>query len=237
MSVLITGAKGAIGSACVARFVQKGVHVLAQDLDASSFDGQEGITAISGDLLDSEVLATIRRLAQETGLTAVVAAHGIAGSSALPDCNEQFVDRVMKINWATIPTLFSSVESVLAANDGSYIAVASQAALGGEAENIVYCASKFAINGWIEMQQKLNTEISFHSICPGSTNSALLRKAQTQFAVAAGLTPDEYYIERAKQISLGRYGEPREIAASAYYLAQRGPRPTILPVTGGDVLV
>ncbi|MCA4132538.1 SDR family oxidoreductase [Arthrobacter sp. M4] len=237
MSVLVTGAAGAIGSACVDAFASHGIEVLAQDLDASSLEGREGVTPISGNLQDPGVLARIGELAEQTRLTAVVVAHGIAGSSALPDCTEEFTDRVLRINWSTIPALFDAVETTLTRNQGKYIAVASQAALGGESENIVYCASKFAINGWIQAKQDLGGPISFHSICPGATNSPLLMKAQKQFAAAAGQTPEEYYTQRAKPISLGRYGEPREMGAAAYYLSQPGPKPTILPVTGGDVLL
>jgi NAD(P)-dependent dehydrogenase (short-subunit alcohol dehydrogenase family) len=237
MSVLVTGAAGAIGSACVDAFVSHGIEVLAQDMDASSLEGRGGVTAISGNLLDADTLSHIGELAEQTGLTAVVAAHGIAGSSALPDCSDEFIDRVMRINWSTIPALFDAVEPALARNQGKYIAVASQAALGGESENIVYCGSKFAVNGWIQAKQDLGGPVSFHSICPGPTHSALLQKATIQFAAALGITSEEYQIERAKPISLGRYGEPREMGAAAYYLSQPGPKPTILPVTGGDVLL
>lgn len=79
--------------------------------------------------------------------------------------------------------------------------------------------------------------MSFHALCPGATNSPLLVTAQKQFAAAQGITPEQYHTERAEQISLGRYGEPREMAAAAYYLTRPGARPTVLPVTGGDVLV
>ncbi len=183
------------------------------------------------------MLGTIRRLGEENGLTAAVAAHGVAGSNALADCSDQFIDRVLTVNWETVPALYRTVESSLKQAKGSYVVVASQAALGGESENIVYCASKFAINGWIEAQQALVNEVSFHSLCPGSTKSPLLMMAQKQFALAEGVTPEEYYAERAKPISLGRYGEPREMGAAAYYLTRPGARPTILPVTGGDVLL
>ncbi|MDQ6752942.1 MAG: SDR family oxidoreductase, partial [Actinomycetota bacterium] len=111
------------------------------------------------------------------------------------------------------------------------------AALIGEAENAAYCAAKFAVNGWVEEQAQRTSTLSVHALCPGATNSALLIAAQQKFAAAEGVSAQEYYDQRAAQIAVGRYGEPEEIAAAAAFLAAPGPRPTIMAVTGGDVLL
>jgi NAD(P)-dependent dehydrogenase (short-subunit alcohol dehydrogenase family) len=237
VSVLVTGARGAIGSACVDQFVAAGETVIAQDLDTSGSEWHPSVIPVSGDLLDDTVLRRLAELSDETGLTAVVAAHGIAGSAALLDCSDDFVSRVLSINWSTIPLLFDAVRGRLKASSGSFIAIASQAALIGEAENTAYCAAKFAVNGWVQAQAALADGYTVHALCPGATNSPLLFAAQKKFALAEGVSPDAYYRARTTQISLGRYGEPREIAAAAAYLAQPGPRPVVLAVTGGDILL
>lgn len=236
MSVLITGAAGAIGSACVTAFLEAGEIAIAHDLNTQGLE-REGVITVGGDLLDPVVLSDLGAVAAENGLTAVVVAHGIAGSAALTDCTPEFVSRVLRINWEAIPRLFSAVESPLRINHGSFIAIASQAALIGEAQNIAYCAAKFAVRGWIEAKAASDSPITFHAVCPGSTNSALLRSAQEKFAAAEGITPEEYYKQRAEPISLGRYGEPEEVAAVSYYLSRPGRRPTVIAVTGGDDLL
>ena len=237
MSVLVTGARGAIGSAVVHYFLAAGEQVIAQDLDTTGLDEHPNLTLVAGNLLDPEVLIAISEHARNTGLTAVVAAHGIAGSAALGDCSDQFIDRVLSVNWSTIPLLFDAVRDVLRLNNGAYVAVASQAALIGEAENAAYCAAKFAVNGWVQAQAELADGYTVHSLCPGATNSPLLMAAQKKFALAEGISPEVYYQQRTVQISLGRYGEPSEIAAAAAYLTTPGPRPVVLAVTGGDVLL
>ena len=237
MSILVTGARGAIGSAIVDHFLAAGETVIAQDLAVAVVDGLDTFIPVSGNLLDP---ATLRRLAERahtTGLTAVVAAHGIAGSAAIADCTDEFIDRVLSVNWATIPLLFNAVRDTLRSNRGTFIAVASQAALIGEAENAAYCAAKFAVNGWVQAQSAAADGYTVHSLCPGATNSPLLIEAQKKFAAAEGISREEYYQRRTIQVSLGRYGEPHEIAAAAAYLATPGPRPTVLAVTGGDVLL
>ncbi len=237
MSILVTGARGAIGSAIVKHFLDSGETVIAQDLSVEGIEASERLVTVEGNLLDEVVQEKITRLSDELGLTGVVAAHGIAGSAALADCSDEFIDRVIAVNWATIPILFEAVRSVLKQNAGSFVAIASHSALIGESENAAYCAAKFAVNGWVESQARHADGYTVHSLCPGATNSPLLIAAQKKFALAEGMTPEEYYTARTVQISLGRYGEPNEIAAAAAYLCTPGPRPVVLAVTGGDVLL
>lgn len=236
MTILVTGAAGAIGRACVQQFVDRGHQVFAQDLDASSWADTPAVTPISGNLLDPQLHATIDRVIGDGELTAVVAAHGVAGSSTLPDCTPEFVDRVLAVNASTVPLLFDTVRTHLERTGGAFIAVASQAALTGEAGNIAYCAAKFAVLGWVREMASRSTGVTVHALCPGATNSDLLIAAQKRFAAAEGVTSEEYYAQRARQIAIGRYGEPHEIAAAAEYLATRGRRPVVLAVTGGDVM-
>lgn len=98
MSVLVTGAVGAIGSATVDRLLAAGEEVLAQDLDPARLERRPGVTTVAGDLLAASTLDQIAGLAASTGLSAVVAAHGVAGSNALADCSDAFIDRVLTIN-------------------------------------------------------------------------------------------------------------------------------------------
>lgn len=236
MTILVTGAAGAIGRACVQQFLERGHRVLAQDLEATTWADTPSVTPISGNLLDPSVHTNIGQALGSDPLTAVVAAHGVAGSSALEDCSPEFVDRVLAVNATTIPLLFATTRPQLERTGGAFIAVASQAALTGEAGNIAYCAAKFAVLGWVQAMAARLSGVSVHALCPGATNSDLLIAAQKRFAAAEGATPEEYYAERARQIAIGRYGEPREIAAAAAYLTTRGRRPIVLAVTGGDVM-
>lgn len=236
MTVLVTGAAGAIGHACVERFRAAGEQVIAQDLDASAWADTEGVIVVSGNLLADGCLTDLQGAASEHGLRAVVAAHGVAGSAVLSDCSPEFVARVLAVNATTIPMLYASVESYLRESHGAFVAVASQAALTGEAGNTAYCAAKFAVLGWVKAMTASNTEVSFHALCPGATMSPLLIAAQKQFAAAEGISPEEYFDERARQIAVGRYGEPSEIAAAANYLTGAHTKPLVLAVTGGDVL-
>lgn len=237
MTVLVTGAAGAIGRACAEKFLACDEPVIAQDLDASSWSGTPGVTPLSGDLSDTAFLEQLNHKVRGGALRCVVAAHGIAGSATLADCEPAFVDRVLTVNMLTVPLLFGAVRDGLAASRGAFVAVASQAALVGEAGNTAYCAAKFALVGWIRAMAAQEQQLTLHALCPGATDSPLLRAAQRSFAAAEGVAPGEYYQHRARQIAVGRYGRPQEIAAAAAYLSASVRRPVVLAVTGGDVLL
>lgn len=236
MTVIVTGAAGAIGSACVDVFLAAGHRVLAQDLRTDAIGPRDNLTVVTGNLTEPADLERLSR-AVDGPLDAVVAAHGVAGSAALENCTPEFVNRVLTVNWRTVPSLFKAVERQLSASYGIFVSVASQAALSGESENAAYCAAKFGVRAWSETQALVRADIAFRCICPGATESPLLIAAQRQFAEAEGVTQEEYYKARTRQISLGRYGKPSEIAASILYLSARGTRPRVLAVTGGDGLL
>ena len=234
--MLVTGSAGAIGKACVERFRAEGEDVIAHARDAEMWASMPDVTPVSGDLLDDYCLSRLAVAVRGRKLRTVVAAHGIAGSALIEDCTDGFVSTVLEVNFLTVPRLFAAVRSRLAETRGSFIAVASQAALTGEAGNVAYCAAKFGVLGWVNAVADDAADVSVHALCPGATNSKLLVAAQRRFAAAEGVSPEEYYRDRAKQIAVGRYGEPEEIAAAAAYLAAGGQRPRVLAVTGGDVL-
>ncbi len=241
MTVVVTGAAGAIGNACVERFLSEGEDVIAQDLDAAAWSNtawsdSARVTVVKGNLLSPQCLDQLALAAGGGPLRAAVAAHGVAGSAVLADCTPQFVDRVLTVNASTIPLLYRAVRTRLQAANGAFVAIASQAALIGEAGNTAYCAAKFAVLGWVRAVAQRESDLTLHALCPGATNSQLLITAQQQFAAADGIGVEDYYRERARQIAVNRYGEPREIAAAASYLSSGGRRPVVLAVTGGDVL-
>lgn len=236
MTVVVTGASGTIGSACVQRFLEIGEQVIAQDLDISRWSTTAQVTGLEGNLMDAQVRQALSSTAAAHELRAVVAAHGVAGSAVLADCTSQFVDRVLMVNAVTVPLLYETLRPHLQEMGGAFVAIASQAALAGESGNTAYCAAKFAVVGWITAMAAQESDVTLHALCPGATESQLLLTAQRRFAAAEGLSPEQYYTRRAGQIAVGRYGRPEEIAAAVSYLTGRGRRPVVLAVTGGDVL-
>ncbi len=80
MTVLVTGAGGAIGSAVADQLLELGEEVIVQDLNEQSL-ARFGRTAVQlpGDLLDDDLYKRLREVIACRQLTRVIAAHGIDG--------------------------------------------------------------------------------------------------------------------------------------------------------------
>lgn len=235
-AVLVTGASGAIGQACVRRFLAAGHRVVAHDLHAPA-TAEPGVTPISGDLREGPTLDRAAAAAGTAGYAAVVAAHGVAGAAALENCHPGFVRTVLEVDWVTVPQLYEATREGLEHSHGAFVAIASQAGLVGERENSAYCAAKSAVVGWAIGTAERARGHSVHALCPGATESALLRTAVAGFAAALGVSEATYARDRVRSIAVGRFGRPGEIAAAAGYLAATGrDAPVVLAATGGDYL-
>lgn len=241
MRALVTGAGGAIGAGIVRLLVERGDEVIAQDLrpDALAAIESAHVTPVVGDLLREEDRAQLAGLWRDAELTCVIAAHGVDGSGALVDLDPSFVQRVLSVNAATIPPLLGLVLPALKRTRGTFVVIASQAGLQAEPNNAAYCASKFAIVGWVKaIAPAMASEgVAVRALCPGCTKSPLLFDAQARFAEARGMPVEEFIDERREGIPVGRFAEVEETAAAALYLAAPGmARPVVFAATGGEVL-
>lgn len=238
-TLLVTGAGGAIGTATVHAGLNRGYDVVAQDISVGVLEHlpADGVTRAVGDLTSEAGIAQV--VAACGGrLDAVVAAHGVAGAGAFEGLDEDTMRLVMRVNSASIPPLFMALLDLLVAARGSFVAIASQAALRGEPANSIYAASKWAVRGWVEGIAPAMAErgVNVRALCPGRTESPLLDTAQRDSAVAMGVSYESFVSDRLAEIPVGRFAKPEEMATVALYLADADPqRPTVLAATGGEV--
>jgi len=190
-----------------------------------------------GDLSAAEGRASVAAACGER-LEAVVAAHGVPGQGAFEAFPLDRMRQVMRVNAATIPLLFGDLLPSLERVGGSFVAVASQAALRGEPAGSIYAASKWAVRGWVEgIAPAMRARgVNVRTLCPGRTESRLLEQAQRDSAAAEGVSYETFVRDRLAEIPLGRFAKPEEMATAALYLCDPDPgRPTVLAVTGGEV--
>jgi NAD(P)-dependent dehydrogenase (short-subunit alcohol dehydrogenase family) len=234
MTALVTGAAGGIGSAIAAELEAAGHRVVRHDLRA---DGPDKPMDVFGDLAEADVLtAVVERVCAEQ-VDVVVAAHGVAGAEALATIDRAKAMFIMRANTVSVLRLYDAVASPLTPT-GAFVAVASQAGLVGEANNGVYCASKFALVGWargLHIQGRDRPRIRI--LCPGATDTPLLRAAFQGMADSAGVGYDHILDSRLARIPIGRLGRTQDLAAAARWLAELpAPRTFLAAVTGGEVL-
>jgi NAD(P)-dependent dehydrogenase (short-subunit alcohol dehydrogenase family) len=234
MTALVTGAAGGIGSAIAAELEAAGHQVIRHDLRP---DGPDRPMDVFGDLAEVDVLATIVERVSAEHVDIVVAAHGVAGAEALATIDPAKAMFIMRVNTISVLRLYDAVATALGPT-GAFVVVVSQAGLVGEANNGVYCASKFALVGWARgLAGQDGERPRLRLLCPGATDTPLLRDAFQGMADSAGVSYEHILGGRLDKIPVGRLGRTQDLAAATRWLAELpAPRTFLAAVTGGEVL-
>ena len=236
MSIFVSGAAGGIGKGACTVLKSRGEHVIGQDLVEGEFVSSDMI----GDLCSADFIDRIGRTlstdVQEGRLKGVIAAHGVSGAGRLAEISRARAETIMEINFESVVALFEKVRDPLEKSDGVFVVIVSQAGLVGEAGNGIYCASKFALSGWLRGLAK-QTSIRLRAIHPGGIRTPLLENALHDMAAAQSITYEELTAKRYGNLPAGRLGEPDELGELiALAVALRAPGLVETAITGGEVL-
>lgn len=243
---LITGGASGIGRATALLFAREGATVAIADLNAQAGKAAATQIAQSGgraifepaDVTEAE---DCRRLAdraiREFGRIDILFNNaGIIRRATVLDLSEEDWDRVMAVNVKAIYLLSREViPHMQKQGGGSIINTASGWGLAGGAKAAVYCASKGAV---VLLTKAMAIDhgpqkIRVNCICPGDTDTSMLRAEAQQL----GEANDRFLAEAAKR-PLGRVGSPDEIARAVLYLASDASSfvtGTALVVDGGGL--
>ena len=163
-SVLITGTSTGIGQVTAVTLAVRGWRVFAtmRNLEKSGPLGQalkqagvqdgveiERLDVSAAASISSAVASTL----SQTGntLDAVVHNAGVAAAGALEDLPETELRRVMETNFFGVLQLTRALLPTFRAQGrGRIVIVSSEAAFMGQPTNSIYCASKWAVEGWAE---------------------------------------------------------------------------------------
>jgi NAD(P)-dependent dehydrogenase (short-subunit alcohol dehydrogenase family) len=152
------------------------------------------------------------------------------------DLSEEDWDRVMAVNVKAIYLLSREViPHMQKAGGGAIVNTSSGWGLAGGAKAAVYCASKGAV---VLLTKAMAIDhgpqkIRVNCICPGDTDTPMLREEARQL----GVENSRFFAESAKR-PLGRAGTPEEIAQAVLYLASDASSfvtGTALVVDGGGL--
>jgi short-subunit dehydrogenase len=233
VSAVVTGAAGGIGRAVVDALAERGHRIIAQDVAPIDFVDNP----IIGDLRDPLLLTRIESAARSAGdVAAVVAAHGIAGAGRLDEVDEAAACRVMSVNFESVVQLWDRVRPALEDTHGAFVVIVSQAGLVGEAGNAIYCASKFALTGWLR-GLAAQTSVRVRAVYPGGIRTPLLDLALHEMAAARDSTYEAFTEYRYAATPAGRIAEPDELRSTiGLALDLEAAGLVELPITGGEVL-
>jgi NAD(P)-dependent dehydrogenase (short-subunit alcohol dehydrogenase family) len=243
---LVTGGASGIGRATAALLAREGAAVAVVDLDgvgaqavARQIEGEGGeAIAVRCDVSQA---ADCERAVGETidafgGLDILFNNAGIIRRADLLDTTEGEWDRVMAVNVKSIFLMSKyAIPFMMDRGGGAIVNTASGWGLTGGRYAVAYCASKAAV---VNMTRAMaldhgHQNIRVNCICPGDTDTAMLRDEARQLGQA-----NEQFLQGAADRPLQRIGQPEDIAQAVLYLASDASSfvtGTALVVDGGGL--
>jgi NAD(P)-dependent dehydrogenase (short-subunit alcohol dehydrogenase family) len=245
-TALITGGAGGIGRATALLFASEGAAVGIVDLNqAAGEEVAHEISAAGGRAIferadvtrAAECRRVVDRVVHEFGGVHILFNNaGIIRRASVVEIREEDWDAVMAVNVKSVFLMCREViPRMVKAGRGSIINTASGWGLAGGPRAVAYCASKGAV---VLLTKAMAIDhgrqnIRVNCICPGDTDTAMLRDEARQL----GEEENRFLAESAKR-PLGRVGTPEEIAHAALYLASDAASfvtGTALVVDGGGL--
>jgi NAD(P)-dependent dehydrogenase (short-subunit alcohol dehydrogenase family) len=221
---LITGAGSGLGREMALLFASEGATVIVNDIDASAGERTvseigEGASFVPGDVADDAATASLFDQIRSSHGRLDVSVHnaGIMDprDEGVTDTPIDVWDRVIAVNLTGVFLCCRHAVPLMLETDGnsSLINIASFVALmGAAAPQIAYTASK---GGVLAMTREIAVQyarqgLRANAICPGPIRTPLL-----EYLIA----DEGKRNNRLNHIPAGRFGEPRDIANAALYLA------------------
>jgi short-subunit dehydrogenase len=199
--VVITGGTSGIGKALAFEFGRHGAKIMitgrnAADLETAVSELQkQGITAcgLQADVSREE---DNKRMAEEAvrqygTIHVLINNAGISMRALFEEANLQVIRQVMEINFfgALYATRYCLPE--IKKNRGSVVGISSIAGYRGLPARAGYSASKFALNGFLEVlrTELLHSGVHVLTACPGFTASNIRKRALTSTGIMQGESP------------------------------------------------
>lgn len=223
--VLVTGGSSGIGRAIVELFVQKGYEVLAASRSANSI-AIEGARNIVLDVTDAasvqSVMSTIEK--DYGALFALINSAGLGMVGSIEDTTPEELQELFQTNLLGVHHMCKYALPLLRKCKRSYIVnITSMAAQMALPYRGIYCASKFAVEGYTEsLSQEVRADgIRAVIVEPGD----VLTSINSNRKVVSNLSPHHAAKQTAVHRQINREVElgwkPERIAQAVYAIVQK----------------
>jgi dehydrogenase/reductase SDR family protein 7B len=199
--VLITGGSSGIGEALAYEFGVKGSRIAITGRNQEALDNTvaglsgKGIEclAIQADAsIEEDNRVTVDQVIKKYGkLDIVVANAGISMRALIEDVDLEVVKKVMDINFNGALYIIKYALPHIMETKGSVIGISSIAGFRGLPARVGYSASKFALNGLLEVlrTEMLHRGVHVLTACPGFTATNIRERNLDAHGTPQGKTP------------------------------------------------
>lgn len=225
-TILITGAGGGIGRACIGLFSSRRWRVIGVDRSDFGEGFPENGRFIKADISHPESVEQIFRQAKDfhPSLDALVNNAAVQVAKPLVETSVEEWDAVMASNLRSVFLFVKLAHPLLkAARGGAIVNVSSVHAVQTSANIAAYAASK---GGLLALTRAMAIEfapdnIRVNAILPGAVDTPMLRAGLGRGHAGHG-DMQERLDNLARKTVNGRVGAPEEIARAIYFLADDG---------------
>ncbi|MFT7058833.1 MAG: NAD(P)-dependent dehydrogenase (short-subunit alcohol dehydrogenase family) [Pseudorhodobacter sp.] len=232
-TLIVTGANTGLGLSIAIAAAQAGFKTYAtmRNLDKrTALQTQAAVAGVTTLQLDVEDTASVQAcvaevMARDGHIDAFVANAGMGFARATEQTTEAEIAKVMDVNFMGLVRCVKAVlPHMRAARSGRILAVSSVGGLVGQPFNEVYCASKFAMEGYMEsLASYVGPAFGLHFslLEPGGISSEFVARALKQIEGSGGFLQDEYlpilqkYMSTRQSRSEGVFQTPEDVAAVA----------------------
>ncbi|RZT41730.1 SDR family NAD(P)-dependent oxidoreductase [Cupriavidus agavae] len=252
---LVTGGGRGIGAAIARQLLDAGASVTLVGRDGAALDAAAGALAshvVAGaalgiapaDITDVDAVAGAFAAATSARgpVTVLVNNAGQAVSAPFGKTDLALWQRMLDVNLTgTFVCTQAALPAMLDAGWGRIVNVASTAGLTGYGYVSAYCAAK---HGVIGLTRALALElaakgITVNAVCPGYTETDIVRDAVANIVAKTGRTQAEARAELSARNPQKRLVQPEEVADAVAWLcrpAASAMTGQALPVAGGEVM-